>query len=76
MSNSFVLSRNPAVYISRESRAKSFPISLKEMKLFLRIEDNYNKDDKLILNLIAMATDYAEWHMEKSLIEPKMVYFL
>lgn len=57
----------PIINIQRKSKPKSFPVTLGEVKSFLRIEND--QDDKLILSFIFMATDYAQWHMEKSLVK-------
>lgn len=61
------MSEYPIIYIQRKSKPESLPVTLEEVKSFLRIENN--QDDKLISSLIFMATDYAEWHMEKSLVK-------
>ncbi|WP_395462658.1 head-tail connector protein [Wolbachia endosymbiont of Cantharis cryptica] len=61
------MSISPRIYVQRKSKPKSFPVTLEEVKSFLRIEND--QDDKLISNLILMATDYAEWYMEKSLVK-------
>ncbi|MDN5248250.1 MAG: head-tail connector protein [Wolbachia endosymbiont of Tyrophagus putrescentiae] len=58
----------PIIFTQRKSKSGAFPVTLEEVKTFLRIENNQN-DDQLILSLIAMSTDYAEWHMEKSLMK-------
>lgn len=63
----FISPKSPVVCVQRESKPKSFPVTLKEVKSFLRIEND--QDDELILVLIDMATEYAEWHMEKSLMK-------
>lgn len=63
----FTLSKSPIVYVQRKSKSEPFPVTLEGVKLFLRVENN--QDDDLILSLIAMATEYAEWHMEKSLMK-------
>ncbi|QGR03382.1 hypothetical protein EDL79_02135 [Ehrlichia ruminantium] len=52
--------------ITRKSTPMSSPITLSEAKSFLRI--NNNADDKLINNLIAIASEYAQWYIEKSLM--------
>jgi len=52
----------PIINIQRKSKPKSFPVTLAEVKSFLRIEND--QDDKLISDLIFMATDYAEWHIK------------
>ncbi len=57
----------PIINIQRKSKPKSFPVTLGEVKSFLRIEND--QDDKLISSFIFMATDYAQWHMEKSLVK-------
>ncbi|MDR2046092.1 MAG: head-tail connector protein [Rickettsiales bacterium] len=57
----------PIINIQRKSKPKSFPVTLAGVKSFLRIEND--QDDKLISDLIFIATDYAEWHMEKSLVK-------
>ena len=56
---------NSIVRVQRKSKLGDLPVSLEETKSFLRIENS--QDDKLIKDLIEAATDYAEWHMEKSL---------
>ncbi|WCR58197.1 head-tail connector protein [Wolbachia endosymbiont of Ctenocephalides felis wCfeJ] len=61
------MSTLPRIRVQRKSKLKSFPVTLEEVKSFLRIESD--QDDKLISNLIFMATDYAEWYMEKSLVK-------
>uniref|UniRef100_A0A1A9VK03 Uncharacterized protein n=1 Tax=Glossina austeni TaxID=7395 RepID=A0A1A9VK03_GLOAU len=60
-------STSPRIHVQRKSKPESFPVTLEEVKSFLRIEND--QDDKLISDLIFMATDYAEWHMEKSLVK-------
>ncbi|BET28642.1 hypothetical protein wCauATS_08440 [Wolbachia pipientis] len=62
-----IRSTSPRISVQRKSKPESFPVTLEEVKSFLRIENN--QDDKLISDLIFMATDYAEWHMEKSLVK-------
>ncbi|MGN7619213.1 MAG: head-tail connector protein [Ehrlichia sp.] len=53
--------------ITRKVLPVSLPISLSEVKSFLRV--NNNKDDELINNLITMASEYAQWYIEKSLMK-------
>ncbi len=62
-----IRSTSPRISVQRKSKPESFPVTLEEVKSFLRIEND--QDDKLISDLIFMATDYAEWHMEKSLVK-------
>ncbi|APR98894.1 head-tail connector protein [Wolbachia endosymbiont of Folsomia candida] len=61
------LLRSPVIHVERKSKPESFPVTLEEVKSFLRIEND--QDDKLISSLIFGATDYAEWHMGKSLVK-------
>ncbi|QOD38218.1 head-tail connector protein [Candidatus Wolbachia massiliensis] len=61
------MSISPRIYVQRKSKSKSSPVTLEEVKSFLRIEND--QDDKLISDLIFMATDYAEWYMKKSLVK-------
>lgn len=66
----FIVPVNPTiVFVELKSTPKLLPITLKEVKSFLRIENT--QDDEIILYLIAMATDYAKWYMEKSLVKQK-----
>ena len=64
-----MLNRN----ISYSKNLKSIPItsdrvvSLNLVKSFLRIANS--EEDELLTNLISMATEYAEWYMEKSLLQ-------
>ncbi|MGL9731381.1 MAG: head-tail connector protein [Wolbachia sp.] len=44
-----------------------FQLLWKKLNLYLRVE-NY-QDDKLISSFISVATDYAEWYTEKSLVK-------
>ncbi|AAZ68425.1 head-tail connector protein [Ehrlichia canis] len=53
--------------IIRKTVPTSLPITLSEVKSFLRI--NNNQDDTLINNLITMASEYAQWYIEKSLMK-------
>ncbi|WP_264954053.1 head-tail connector protein [Wolbachia endosymbiont (group A) of Endotricha flammealis] len=53
-----IRSTSPRISVQRKSKPESFPVTLEEVKSFLRIENN--QDDKLISDLIFMATDYAE----------------
>ncbi|MCA4774818.1 phage gp6-like head-tail connector protein [Wolbachia endosymbiont of Mansonella ozzardi] len=61
------MSTSPKIHVQRKSKSKFLPVTLKEVKSFLRVE-NY-QDDKLISSLISVATDYAEWYTEKSLVK-------
>jgi uncharacterized phiE125 gp8 family phage protein len=61
------MSRSPVILVERKSKPESCLVTLEEVKSFLRVEND--QDDKLILNLISGTTDYAEWHMEKSLMK-------
>ncbi|MDG7055761.1 MAG: head-tail connector protein [Wolbachia endosymbiont of Menacanthus eurysternus] len=61
------MSTSPKIHVQRKSKSKSLPVTLEEVKSFLRVE-NY-QDDKLISSLISVATDYAEWYTEKSLVK-------
>ncbi|WCR53894.1 MAG: hypothetical protein PG981_000916 [Wolbachia endosymbiont of Ctenocephalides orientis wCori] len=57
-------STEPIMRVQRQSKFGVLPVTLEEVKSFLRIENN--QDDQLISSLISMATDYAEWHIERS----------
>jgi hypothetical protein len=58
---------HPIINVQRKSKPRYFPVTLEEVKSFLRIEND--QGDKLISSFIFMATDYAQWHMEKSLVK-------
>ncbi|WP_395877431.1 head-tail connector protein [Ehrlichia muris] len=58
---------NSMLCITRKTVPTSLPITLSEVKSFLRI--NNNQDDILINNLITMASEYAQWYIEKSLMK-------
>ncbi|KJV68851.1 head-tail connector protein [Candidatus Neoehrlichia procyonis] len=59
--------QNSMLHIIRKTLPKVFPITLLEAKSFLRIR--HNTDDDLIMNLIAISSEYAQWYMEKSLMK-------
>lgn len=59
-------STEPIMRVQRQSKLGDLPVTLEEVKSFLRIENN--QGDKLIEDLISAVTDYAEWHMERSLV--------
>lgn len=61
--------QNSTIYLTRKSIPTIHPVSLSMIKSFLRVESS--QDDDLILNLISIATEYAEWYMEKSLMRQK-----
>ncbi|WCR59550.1 MAG: hypothetical protein PG978_000986 [Wolbachia endosymbiont of Ctenocephalides felis wCfeF] len=61
------MSTSPKIHVQRKSKSKSLPVTLEEVKSFLRVEND--QDDKLISSLISVATDYAEWYTEKSLVK-------
>ncbi|MEH0831430.1 phage head-tail connector protein [Anaplasma bovis] len=53
--------------IRRDASGKEFPVTLEEVKSFLGI--NNNKENDLLLSLIAICSEYAQWYIEKSLIK-------
>ncbi|OWZ25281.1 phage head-tail connector protein [Wolbachia endosymbiont of Wuchereria bancrofti] len=57
------MSISARIYCKHKSKPGSLPVTLKEVKSFLCIENA--QDDKLISNLIFIATDYAGWYMKK-----------
>lgn len=61
--------QNSTIYLTRKSAPVTYPVSLSMVKSFLRVENN--QDDDLISNLVSIATEYAEWYMEKSLMRQK-----
>ncbi len=61
--------QNSTIHFLRKSAPTTSPVSLSMVKSFLRVENN--QDDDLISNLISIATEYAEWYMEKSLMQQK-----
>ncbi|UQD54670.1 phage head-tail connector protein [Anaplasma phagocytophilum] len=58
---------NSVFQILRKSSSKEFPVSLEDAKLFLGI--NNNKEDALLRNLISISTEYAQWYIERSLMQ-------
>ncbi|WP_339048324.1 head-tail connector protein [Candidatus Mesenet endosymbiont of Phosphuga atrata] len=61
--------QNSTIHLTRKSASIAHPVSLSMIKSFLRVEND--QDDDLILNLISIATEYAEWYMERSLMKQK-----
>ncbi|CAH58115.1 phage head-tail connector protein [Ehrlichia ruminantium] len=61
----FYMLESSMLCITRKSNPISLPITLLEVKSFLRV--NNNTDDELINNLISIASEYAQWYIEKSL---------
>ena len=61
--------KSSTFYVTRKSPSSSWPVSLLEIKQFLRIE--HSLEDALLSNLLSIATEYAEWYMEKSLMPQK-----
>ncbi|QXK91940.1 phage head-tail connector protein [Neoehrlichia mikurensis] len=59
--------QNSIFHIIRKTLPKIFPVTLLEAKSFLRVK--HNMDDDLIMCLIAMSSEYAQWYMEKSLMK-------
>ncbi|WP_289512965.1 head-tail connector protein [Wolbachia pipientis] len=46
------MSASPRIYVQRKPKPKFFPVTLEEVKSFLRVEND--QDDRLISNLIFM----------------------
>ncbi|MGN7661562.1 MAG: head-tail connector protein [Anaplasma sp.] len=56
---------NSVFRILRKTPPLGFPVTLKEVRSFLEIRND--KDDDLLLSLVSIAAEYAQWYIEQSL---------
>lgn len=63
------MSLNYNLYLKRDTCPIVLPLSILQVKGFLSIDANYSDQDELLVDLLKMATDYAEWYTEKSFME-------
>ena len=60
-------SKKPVIpYIKRRQAPAGTPVTLDDVKNFLRVK--HNQDDNIINYLMTVATEYAEWYMETSIM--------
>ena len=57
------------IYFKYHRHSIQSPLSLNEVKNFLNIEEGFSEKDNLLHDLLNIATDYAEWYTEKSLMQ-------
>ncbi len=57
------------IYFKHHHHSTQTPVSLNEVKNFLNIEEDFLEQDNLLHNLLNIATEYAEWYTEKSLMQ-------
>ncbi len=60
---------NYNIYLKSLTNPKHPPLSIIQVKKFLNISPESNEQDDLLTDLLTMATEYAEWYTEKSLME-------
>lgn len=62
----------PSIHLSRYRTPTAALLSVDEVRAFLRVRTQ--NENNLLLSLIKMTTEYAEWYMEKSLRKQQWLF--